>query len=160
MGRHRSDPLGIARLLLVGLAVLVLLALIVVGVLALIGSLSSDAEPAPTPGVGAGQTAAAAPSSASPAALSSPSPSAGAEVPTVFVECRADRCPLFVRITGGDVVEDRDLSRDQQAAYFQQALTVVLGDASTVYVEVNGEPRSPGEPGERQTLKIERDTAL
>ncbi|MGW4644002.1 hypothetical protein ACWEN6_36160 [Sphaerisporangium sp. NPDC004334] len=177
MGRHRSDPLGFARLLLVGLAILVLLGLILLGVLSLVGSLSSDAEPAPT-----GAAATTAPPAAdllpstatSPSAFTSGSTSgstsaspavtaartaSGAEVPTVFVECRADSCPLFVRVTGGDVVEDRDLSSGQRAAYFQPALDVVLGDASTVYVEVNGEPRSPGKPGERQTLTVKRRPA-
>jgi hypothetical protein len=40
--------MGIARLLLVGLAILVLLALVVAGVLSLVGSLKSD-RPASTP---------------------------------------------------------------------------------------------------------------
>ncbi|MEV7964824.1 hypothetical protein AB0O34_02440 [Sphaerisporangium sp. NPDC088356] len=145
--------MGIARLLLVGLAILVVLALIVVGVLSLMGSLKSDDQGTAPPGTGAtGQV-----SRMSPA--SSPSvdqTSADAEIPTLLVECRADRCPLFVRVTGGDVVEDRELSRGQQAVYSQPNLDVVLDDASTVYVEVNGEARSPGKPGERQSFKVSR----
>ncbi|WP_248962969.1 hypothetical protein [Sphaerisporangium perillae] len=151
--------MGIARLLLVGLAVLVLLALIVVGVLSLIGSLKSDeTTPAPSGAGGFGQVVTDVSSPASPVvSVSRGSP--GADVPTLFVECQADRCPLFVRVTGGDVVEDRDLSRGQQASYFQPALDVVIGDASTVHVEVNGEPRSAGKPGERQSFTAERAPA-
>ncbi|MEO3809350.1 RodZ domain-containing protein [Sphaerisporangium sp. B11E5] len=145
MGRHRTDPMGLARLLLAGVAVLVVVALIVLGVLALIGSLSSD-PPAPKDAVSS------APSASVPSA-----PPATGTAPTLFVECRADRCPLFVRVSGGDVVEDRDLSRGQQAIYDQPRLDVVLGDAAGVYVEVNGEPRKPGKPGERQTFTAERD---
>ncbi len=138
--------MGIARLLLVGVAILAVLGLVVVGVISLIGSLdSSGASPSPS----------ASASSGGP----SPSPSAqdsGRTVPTLFVECRADRCPIFVRATGGDVIEDRDLAQGQQAIYTQPALDVVLGDASTVYVEVNGKARSPGKPGERQSFTVKR----
>ncbi|MDH2426647.1 hypothetical protein [Sphaerisporangium sp. TRM90804] len=156
MGRHRTDPMGLARLLIAGLAVLVVLVLIVVGVISLIGSLNSDGPSAES------SAGAAAPTSAAPAPSEPPGPSeprplpTSAESPTVFVECRADRCPLFVRVTGGDIVEDRDLSRGQQAVFSQESLDVVLADASTVYVEVNGEPRPPGRPGERQTFTAER----
>lgn len=149
--------MGLARLLLAGVAVLVVVALIVLGVFALIGSLSTEA-PAPD---GAPEalvsTEAPAPSAPStpPASTSSAPPAAGA-APTLFVECRADTCPLFVRVSGGDIVEDRDLSRGQQATYDQPRLDVVLGDASSMYVEVNGKPRDPGEPGERQSFTAER----
>ncbi|GGL03487.1 hypothetical protein Sme01_65310 [Sphaerisporangium melleum] len=157
MGRHSSDPIGFARLLLVGLAILVLLALLALGGVSLVGSLNSDAVPSPTAAVAeSGPDVTAPPASPSPAGpISSP----GSEVPTVLVECQADLCPLFVRITGGDIVEDRDLRRGQQAAYFQRALDVVLGDASTVYVEVNGVARPPGKPGERLTMKVKRDVS-
>ncbi|MFC6080374.1 RodZ domain-containing protein [Sphaerisporangium aureirubrum] len=149
MGRHRTDPMGLARLLLTGVAVLVVLALIVLGVLALIGSLNTDGgtpSGAAAPAVSAAPLPAPATSAAVPAA----------STPTLFVECRADSCPLFVRVSGGDVVEDRDLSRGQQAVYDQPRLDVVLGDAAAVYVEVNGKPRKPGKPGERQSFTVER----
>ncbi len=150
--------MGIARLLIVGLAIVVVLALIVLGVLSLVGSLKSDDPGAAPPGPdGSGQVTQTDSASSSPGAPSVDQTSAGAEIPTVFVECRADRCPLFVRVTGGDVVEDRDLSRGQQAVYSQPNLDVVLGDASTVYVELNGKARSPGKPGERQSFTVKRE---
>ncbi|GAA3791174.1 hypothetical protein GCM10022226_07690 [Sphaerisporangium flaviroseum] len=147
--------MGIARLLLVGLAILVVVALIVVGALSLIGSLKSDGAAQESPG----GTVQGPPTDRSLSSGGTPpveQTSAGGEVPTLFVECRADRCPIFVRVTGGDVIEDRDLSRGQQAVYTQLNLDVVLADASTVYVEVNGEARPPGKPGERQSLTVKR----
>ncbi|MEV6984237.1 hypothetical protein AB0M95_23695 [Sphaerisporangium sp. NPDC051017] len=102
--------MGIARLLLVGVAILALLALVAVGVIALTGALSSDgADDAPAPAV----TAEPVPSGTSPP----PVETSAAEIPTLYVACQADRCPLFVRVSGGDIVEDRDLGRGQQAFY-------------------------------------------
>ncbi|WP_182905206.1 hypothetical protein [Microbispora sp. H13382] len=145
MGRHRSDPLGIARLALVGLAVVLLLAVVVIGARALLSTLGSE-EPA----AGASSTP-----SAQPSAEPSAEPSAP-RVPTVRVVCQSDRCPVFVRVPGGDVLIDRDLARGEQASYFQPELDVVLDDASTVQVFENGTARSPGPPGERQAFSVKR----
>ncbi|MEZ0076582.1 hypothetical protein [Planotetraspora sp. GP83] len=153
MGRHRSDPLGIARLALVGLAVLLLLALVVVGAKALFTSLGT--EVAPTPGASASAPAAPAapPATGSPGNTAQPS---GTRVPTVQFICQADICPVFVRVPGGDVLMDRDLSRGEQASYFEPELDVVLDDAGTVQVLENGKPRPAGQPGERQTFSVKR----
>ncbi|MEV4293524.1 hypothetical protein [Microbispora rosea] len=145
MGRHRSDPLGIARLALVGLVAVLLLAVIVVGARALLSTFGSE-EPAST-------------SSARPSATPSAEPSAEPatpRVPTVRVVCRADRCPVFVRVPGGDVLIDRDLARGEEASYFQPELDVVLDDASTVQIFENGTVRSPGPAGERQAFSVKR----
>ncbi|GII62977.1 hypothetical protein Skr01_30620 [Sphaerisporangium krabiense] len=143
--------MGIARLLLVGVAILVVLGLVVLGAVALIGSLSSDgdggtptAPPATTPLVTA------------PASPTLAEEDSSGDLPTLYVECRADRCPIFVRVSGGDIVEDRELTRGQQAMYSQPRLDVVLADASTLYVEVNGRARPPAKPGERQSFIADR----
>ncbi|MBE3008492.1 hypothetical protein IL992_04725 [Microbispora sp. NEAU-D428] len=143
MGRHRSDPLGIARLALVGLAVVLLLAVIVVGARALLSTFGSEEAAG-----GASSTPSARPSAEPSAAPATP------RVPTVRVVCRADRCPVFVRVPGGDVLIDRDLARDEEASYFQPELDVVLDDASTVQVFENGTARSPGPAGERQAFSV------
>lgn len=145
MGRHRSDPLGIARLALVGLAAVLLLAVIVVGARALLSTFGSE-EPA-------SDTASTSPArpTAEPSAESSTP-----RVPTVRVVCRADLCPVFVRVPGGDVLIDRDLARGEEASYFQPELDVVLDDASTVQVFENGTVRSPGPAGERQAFSVKR----
>ncbi|MEV4325718.1 hypothetical protein AB0J37_26105 [Microbispora rosea] len=145
MGRHRSDPLGIARLALVGLVAVLLLAVIVVGARALLSTFGSE-EPA---------SGAASTSSARPSAAPSVEPSTP-RVPTVRVVCRADRCPVFVRVPGGDVLIDRDLARGEEASYFQPELDVVLDDASTVQIFENGTVRSPGPAGERQAFSVKR----
>ncbi|MEU6424545.1 hypothetical protein ABZ860_01510 [Microbispora sp. NPDC046973] len=145
MGRHRSDPLGIARLALVGLVVVLLLAVIVVGARALLSTFGSEESAA-----GATSTPSARPSAEPSAEPSTP------RVPTVRVVCRADRCPVFVRVPGGDVLIDRDLARGEQASYFQPELDVVLDDASTVQIFENGTARSPGPAGERQAFSVKR----
>ncbi|MEW9527535.1 hypothetical protein [Microbispora sp. NPDC049125] len=142
MGRHRSDPLGIARLALVGLVIVLLLGLIGIGVRSMVSALGSDA-----------------PATSSPAATAPAVPSAEASaprVPTVRIVCRADRCPVFVRVPGGDVLIDRDLNRDEEASYFQPELDVVLDDAGAVLVEENGTARPAGQAGERESFKVTR----
>ena len=152
MGRHRSDPVGVARLALVGLAVLLLLAVVVIGAKGLLSTFGSG-EPA-----AGGSSTPSAPSSAGPSAEPSAGPATPGvpSVPTVRVVCQADRCPVFVRVPGGDVLIDRDLTRGEQAAYFQPELDVVLDDAGTVEVFENGTARSPGSPGERQAFSVKR----
>ncbi|MCC5577189.1 hypothetical protein IMZ11_16300 [Microtetraspora sp. AC03309] len=142
MGRHRSDPMGIARLVLIGLAVLLALAVagaFATSLLTVLGSGDAEAVPSSSPRVSGG----------------TPSP-ASTRTATVQIVCSADRCPVFVRIPGGDVLMDRDLTRGEQASYFDPELDVVLGDASTVTVLENGTQRPPGETGERQAFKVSR----
>ncbi len=179
VGRHRTDPIGATRLLLAGLAILVVLGLISAGVWSLIGSLSPDdppagpsttqnatksPEPSPSeetsPEAGTAATGSARPRStgedASPRASAAPvTPGA---VPPGYVECLAEICPVFLRVPGGDVLVDRDLTRGEKATYFEPRVDVVLGDAATVRVLVNGEERKRGEEGERQTFTATRPT--
>ncbi|GGL53072.1 hypothetical protein GCM10014719_62960 [Planomonospora parontospora subsp. antibiotica] len=140
--------MGIARLALAGLAVLALLFLIALGGRSLIGALgsgpaSSSSAPAPAP----------APASASGA------PSAtSARVPTVLVECVEAHCPtVFLKVAGGDVLLNREMARGEQAQAFDDKVDVVLTDASTVRVRVNGAVRPPGGPGERQEFTAVRE---
>ncbi len=134
--------MGIARLVLVGLAILALLALIVVGVLSLAG-----AEPATPP-------------TSSPSATTSTAatPSASSErVPTVLIQCVRERCPtVFLRIAGGDVLLNRELVRDEQVQSFEAKVDVVLADSAAVRVRVNGVVRPPGGPGEREEFTVSR----
>ena len=146
MGRHRSDPLGIARLALAGLAVLALLALIGVGAKALFSSLGPGGAPA----TGVPSTPPTAPQSPEP------SESSPGKVPTIQLVCQADRCPVFVRVPGGDVLIDRDMTRGEQASYFNPELDVVLDDAGTVQVFENGAAQAPGVQGERKAFKVTR----
>ncbi len=127
--------MGIARLALAGLAVLALLFLIVLGGRSLFGALG--AEPALS-------SSTPAPATGSPSATS-------AQVPTVLVECVEEHCPtVFLKVAGGDVLLNREMARGEQAQAFDGKVDVVLTDASTVRVQVNGVARSPGKAGERQ----------
>ncbi|WP_030916148.1 hypothetical protein [Streptosporangium amethystogenes] len=140
--------MGIARLVLAGLAALALVVLIVVGVLSLIGSLSSGAEADPS----AAPITGTSPEDASPAA------SATAErVPTVLVECLREHCPtVFLKVTGGDVLLDREMTRGEQFQSFDPKVDVVLADSAAVRVQVNGTVRAPGEVG-RQEFTVSRN---
>ncbi len=138
--------MGIARLVLIGLVVLLALALVAVGAKSLMTALGTD---------DAGAVAATPGASTPGDPGDTPSP-AGTRTATVRIVCSADRCPVFVRIPGGDVLMDRDMTRGEQASYFEPELDVVLGDASTVTVLENGTQRPPGEAGERQTFKVTR----
>ncbi|RBQ21404.1 hypothetical protein DP939_01430 [Spongiactinospora rosea] len=120
------------------LGCLVVAALVVLGVRALNAPEPRPPQPRPVPAPSTVTT--------SPAAT-----------PTVYIECRADRCgTVFVRVPGGDVLLDRELLRGEQASFTEPKLDVVLADASALRVEVNGVPRPPGEPGERQAFIAER----
>lgn len=132
--------MGIARLALAGLAVLAVVALIVVGALSLVGALNPDAGPA-------------APST--PAAAPSATPE---RIPTVRVQCLQEHCPkVFLKVAGGDVLLDREMTGDEQAQSFDAKVDVVLADSAAVRVEVNGEVRPPGKAGERQEFTVSRD---
>ncbi|MER7500597.1 hypothetical protein AB0L05_12490 [Nonomuraea pusilla] len=137
MGRHRSDPMGLARLALAVLAVGGFVTLLVIGARALIGSLDTP-DPAGREHVSASGT-----------------PSASAQVATVRIECVADVCPLVtVRVPGGDVLQYRDMSRGEEVSYFEPELDVVLSDAGTVRVTENGKPRAQGRPGAREAFTV------
>ncbi|MFB9895994.1 hypothetical protein [Planobispora takensis] len=141
MGRHRSDPMGIARLALAVSGVLALLSMIVVGILSLAGALDADSAPAS--------------STPTPMAASSSVPSGRA--PTVLVECLQERCPtVFLKVAGGDVLLNREMARGEQIQSFDEKVDVVLTDSSSVRVQVNGRARIPGEAGERQEFTATR----
>lgn len=139
--------MGIARLMLIGLAILLLLTVVVAGGRALLASL------------GAPESSSAASSSSTSAGTStgtSVSASPSARVPTVRIVCVADRCPVFVRVPGANVLIDRDMNKGEEAAYFEPELDVVLSEPETVQVVENGKPGSPGKPGERQSFTVKR----
>ncbi|MDR8407702.1 hypothetical protein MTP10_02985 [Nonomuraea sp. 3-1Str] len=135
MGRHRSDPMGLARLAVAVLAVAGIATLLVIGGRALFLSLDAPERAEPH--------------------RATTEPSAGAQVPTVRIECVADTCPLVtVRVPGGDVLQYRDMSRGEEVSYFQPELDVVLSDAATVRVTENGRPRAQGKAGEREAFTV------
>ncbi|MFC4013991.1 hypothetical protein ACFOY2_42670 [Nonomuraea purpurea] len=140
MGRHRSDPMGLARLALAVLAAGAVVTLLVMGGRALFGSFGTQ-----PPERAAADTATAA----------STDESAAAQVPTVRIECVAETCPIVtVRVPGGDVLQYREMSRGEEVSYFEPELDVVISDAGTVRVAENGKPREPGKAGEREAFTV------
>ncbi|MFC7717804.1 DUF4115 domain-containing protein [Nonomuraea recticatena] len=139
MGRHRSDPMGAARLVLIGLGAALLLALVFVGGRALVGTLSTE-TPAPT-------------------ASATPSAAPTERTATLRIACVAEICPVvLVRVPGGDVLNDRDLTRGEEIVYYEPELDVAIGDTSTVEVTVNGTPRPKGRPGQQEAFTVSRAT--
>lgn len=127
--------MGIARLALAGLAAVVLVTLVVIGARALL----SDTERQATP-------------TAQPTATS-----ATQDVPTVSISCVADTCPhVVVRVPGGDVLQNGDMTLGEELRYFEPELDVVIEDGATVQVTENGTPRPPGKPGKREDFTVSR----
>ncbi|QFY05536.1 hypothetical protein GBF35_01530 [Nonomuraea phyllanthi] len=146
MGRHRSDPMGAARLTVAVLAAGAVVTLLVIGARALVGSLGAAAERDRT----SAATAAPATEIATEVATQ-----ATVRVPTVRIECVAETCPIVtVRVPGGDVLQYREMSRGEEVSYYEPELEVVLSDAGTVRVTANGEARPRGEAGEREAFTV------
>ncbi|MEV4567334.1 hypothetical protein AB0K12_26515 [Nonomuraea sp. NPDC049419] len=153
MGRHRSEPMGLARLALLVLGASAVVALLFVGGRALLGSVGSIGEAAPERSRERAPATVTTP--ATPDATSDAAPPSTARVPTVRIECLAETCPLVtVRVPGGDVLHYRDMSRGEEVSYFEPELDVVLTDAGTVRVTENGEPREQGTEGEREAFTV------
>ncbi|MEV6861798.1 hypothetical protein AB0M44_12445 [Streptosporangium subroseum] len=155
--------MGVARLVLAGLAALAFVALIVVGVLSLVGALDPDPEsvalPAPPTSSPADVTPMAVTPTGPTASAAAPTASAASgRVPTVLVQCERDRCPMvFLKVVGGDVLLNREMVKDEQVQFFDAKIDVVLADSTAVRVQVNGAVRPPGESGERQEFTVSRD---
>ncbi|MGP3961363.1 hypothetical protein ACTWPT_35735 [Nonomuraea sp. 3N208] len=142
MGRHRSDPMGLARLALAVLAVVAVVTLLVIGGRALLASFD-----APTQAERERATATALPTTGTVTEEDT------AQVPTVHIECLAQTCPtVTVRVPGGDVLQHREMSKGEEVSYFESELDVVLSDAGTVRVTENGKQRDQGEQGDRQAF--------
>ncbi|WP_405393372.1 protein kinase domain-containing protein [Microbispora hainanensis] len=91
--------------------------------------------------------------------ISSPSLTAIASTaPTLRIKCVSDKCPVFVAVPGGEVLIDRDLTKNEDLTYFDKELDVVLTDASTVDVYENGKKRAKGKEGEIQSFSVARTT--
>ncbi|GGS61938.1 hypothetical protein GCM10010156_20850 [Planobispora rosea] len=142
--------MGIARLALAALGALGLIVLIVLGVISLTGGFGPAPEAGSSP-----------PPETKPLSASSEAPASSetsSQVPTVLVECLQERCPtVFLKVTGGDVLFNREMTRGEQAQSSDDKVDVVLTDASAVRVRVNGSERPAGKAGERQEFTASRE---
>ncbi len=130
--------MGIARIVLIVIAVGALLSLVVVGVVGLLTATDPIQAPdTPVPPAASAQAARTAPA-------------------TLQIACQVESCPVFVRIPGGDVLLNGQLTKGEQVAYFDGKLDVVLDDASLVKIWENGKPRPPAPPGEPASFTVTR----
>jgi len=134
VGRHRSDPRGLARYLLLGVVAVVALTLVVVGVLALRGTLSSK-KPTRVP----------TPTSTRNAAQQTPS------TPVLMIKIVREPCMVFVKNARNNTVLQPDNSPVPQGAtlqFSQVPLLVEISDPACVDVFVHGkpQPRSAQQP--------------
>ncbi len=157
--------MGLARLALAALAVGAVVTLLVIGGRALLGLLDAPPEREPAAATGTATEPTGGPTGG-PAGGPTGGPTGGpageptggeatAQAPTVGIECLAETCPLVtVRVPGGDVLQHREMSRGEEVRYFEPELDVVLTDAGTVRVTVNGEPRAQGADGAREAFTV------
>ncbi|MGE5290130.1 MAG: hypothetical protein ACM3ML_23680 [Micromonosporaceae bacterium] len=124
MGRHRSDPRGLVRYLLLGVVAVVALALVIVGVLALRGALSSKKPDRP-------------PTSTRNAAQQTPSTPA-----VLTIKVVQEPCMVFVKNSGnGNVLEPDNTSvpRGTTLKFTQTPLLVQISNPACVNVFVHGQ---------------------
>lgn len=141
--------MGLARIAIAVLAVVLAVGLLIVGGIALWGALGGkDAEK----------------SAAASAKPSGPARKSGASAPsapsnrfgnTVELHCLAAQCPVYVAGPGPtDVQFHGNLIRNERRVYNETALTVVVDDASTVVVTINGRQQARGRQGQSKTYNV------
>ena len=133
MGRHRSDPGGLGRYLLLGVVGVAALALVVVGVLALRGALSSKKPP---------HTSTPSPSSTSPAA----SVQRRSPAPVLLVTIAREPCTVFVKNAATNVILKSGNTPPPPGAklvFSQVPLQVQISDPHCANVFVHGHKQPP-----------------
>jgi uncharacterized protein DUF4115 len=70
------------------------------------------------------------------------------------LEVTGDRCLVFVRRPGGDVLVNETLTNGQSVHFNGPPFDVVVGDAGAVKVYVHGRLRPVGPPGRQATFTV------
>ncbi|MFC0038390.1 hypothetical protein [Actinomadura rayongensis] len=147
MGRHRSDPRGLARIVIATVAVALALGLLVGGAIALVNAVTGGSDQSGPPGA---QSRAATPSS--------PSRSESAPSSSTPLVIRAVRGSTLVTITdpgSNDVVFRGTLMSGEGRRYDQAPLSVVAGDGGVVEVTIYGKVENRP-AGQRATWYVAR----
>ncbi|QXJ22826.1 hypothetical protein AGRA3207_003889 [Actinomadura graeca] len=147
MGRHRSDPRGLARILIAAVAVVAALTLLVVGGTALVNAVSGDhGEPDPTtisPTPDEGTQNKAGPSRASA------SPTASAVLPLVITVV-GPATAVVVRVADtGEVLTQGTLSTGDIRKYEETPLQVVAANGGSLRVVIYGRQQPAKPSGQR-----------
>jgi hypothetical protein len=142
VGRHRSDPLGLARIAIAVLAVVLAFGLLIIGGIALWGALTGKDDKEKT---GAAPSASSAATKASSSRASAPSSQSGN---TIEVKCLATQCTVFVAGPGAtDVQYSGNLTQNEIRTFNDTRLTMAVQDASMVAVTINGHLQPRGARG-------------
>jgi hypothetical protein len=153
VGRHRSDPRGLARILIAAIAVVLALALLVVGGMALVNALTSSSnDPGP-----AGTAASTDPGATQPKASASATPRSTRSAQTTS----SSGLPLVIRVTGaatqvhvqdtgtGDVLQQGVLRTGEARQYEQAPLAVVASNGGSLEVTIYGKVQARKPVGAR-----------
>lgn len=139
MGRHRSDPRGLGRYLLLVAVAVVALALVVVGVLALRGTLTSKKPPhTPTPSHSAAQRSAV--------------------TPVLLIKVVREPCYVFVKnATTGNVLQpdNTEAPRGVTLQFSQVPLLVQISEPTCADVYVHGLRKPAGPAGKSWIFTIQ-----
>jgi hypothetical protein len=140
VGRHRNDPRGVGQVMAIVGAVVLLVTLVALGGYFLYRAL---------PGTGTSVSANA--SEAAADAVESD------EMGVLYIRVVGESSKVFVRVPGGDVLLDQELTQGSSVNYPDNAngLEVTIGEPTAVEVYVNGDHRdiSDRDPGHSFTLK-------
>ncbi|TYK50401.1 hypothetical protein FXF68_07650 [Actinomadura decatromicini] len=144
MGRHRSDPRGLARILIAAVAVIAALALLVVGAVALVNAVTGEPDPK-------GPSAAVSPSDAGAGSRSSDATASPTVVLPLVIRVIGPATAVVVRIadTSGRVLTNGTLKTGETLQYREAPLQVVATNGGSLQVVIYGklQPREPA--GER-----------
>ena len=138
VGRHRNDPRGVGQVLAIVGAVLLLITLLALGGFFLYRSL---------PGTNVS-------ANASGAGTESEDPT---NMGVLYIRVIGESSDVFVRVPGGDVLLDQEMSQGQSVNYANadEGLEVTIGEPDAVEVFVHGERHdiSGEEPGHAFTVE-------
>jgi len=133
VGRHRSDPRGLGRYLLLGVVAVVALALVVAGVIALRGALSSKrAQHTPSP---------------SSLGVRSHTVPQSAHVAVLLIKIVHEPCRVFVKNADNNTIlqtDNADMPLGAMLQFDQIPLQVQISDPNCAHVDVHGQRRVPG----------------
>ena len=138
--------MGLARIAIAVIAVVVAFGLLIIGGIALWGALTSkdDEKPGAVPST-----------TASLASSSKPKATSGQVGNTVLIHCLAVQCSVSVLGPGPtNVLFHGTLVQGQRQSYNETQLTVVVDDASSATVTINGKLQPRGAHGVSKTYEV------
>jgi hypothetical protein len=76
----------------------------------------------------------------------------------LVIHCRVEQCRVFVSTSpDGNVLFNGTLRQDEVRQYDEPRMDVVVTDASTVDIYLNGRLQKKGPPGARRTYTVVKD---